>query len=304
MTDNYDLLFELGTEELPQGSLKTLSDTLTKEFLNSLSVQNLKYDEVVTFAAPRRLGLFIKQLQSTQPDRKVTKKGPYLNAAFDKNGSPTKAALGFAQSCGASIEQLKRTSNEKGELLVYESSSKGKSTSELLPEIAQSAVSNMHLPKKMRWGNSDAQFIRPAKWILFLYGNKVINCEILGIKSAQFTYGHRFHHPDQIKIKKPSEYASSLEKSGKVIALFSERKKKIKTYLNEAAKKIGGDIILDESLLNEVTSLCDWPIPIVGSFEKKFLEIPNEILIQKPYAGAYDFQKKTLYFWMLIILSE
>ncbi len=279
MTDNYDLIFEIGTEELPQAALKNLSDNLKKEFLHCLDAHDLKYSEAFSFSAPRRLALFVEKLQAKQSGKKFLRKGPSIKAAFDDSGNPTKAALGFAHSCGVSITELKRSSDDKGEWLYFEEENKGKLTQDLLADIAKTAVSSIHMPKKMRWGSSESQFIRPVKWILFKYGDKLIDCNLFGIKSGQITYGHRFHFPGSIKIDRPKEYSSLLENPGKVIASFSSRKKKIETFIKEAAEEAGGNAIYEESLLEEVCSLCDWPVPIVGTFEEKFLEIPSEILI-------------------------
>ena len=279
MTDSKDLLFELGTEELPPVALKKLSEALTNEFVNGLDNANLGHGEVESYATPRRLALLVKDCAIQQPDKEVERRGPAVKAAFDTNGKPTKAAEGFARSCGATVDQLERMKTDKGEWLVFQVQQKGRAATELLPGIAEQALNRLPIPKRMRWGASDAQFVRPVHWLLFLHGNQVVPCKLLDAQAASFTYGHRFHHPEAIEISTPAEYADKLEARGKVIAHFGVRRENIRKHVERTAEALGGIAQMDEELLDEVTSLNEWPVPIAGSFEETFLEVPHEALI-------------------------
>ena len=279
MVDSADLLFELGTEELPPVALKKLSESLTREFIAGLDAANLKHGEVTSYAAPRRLAILIKSLDTTQPDRDIERKGPAVKAAFDAEGNATKAAEGFARSCGTTVDKLDRQETSKGEWLVYQIHETGKAAKELLPAIAENALHKLPIPKRMRWGDSDAQFVRPVQWLLFLHGENVIDCEILEARADNLTFGHRFHHPDAITIYNPEDYASVLESMGKVIAHFPTRRNKIKMQVKTTALELGGVAGMDDALLDEVTALNEWPMPIAGSFEEKYLEVPHEALV-------------------------
>jgi len=279
MADVADLIFELGTEELPPVALKKLSEALTREFAAGLDAANLKHGEVTSYAAPRRLALLVKDLDTRQPDRDVEKRGPAVKAAFDAEGNPSKAAEGFARSCGTTVDQLGRMQTEKGEWLVYQVHESGKAAAELLPGIAENALNKLPIPKRMRWGDSEAQFVRPVHWLLFLHGDDVVDCTILDAKSDRLTHGHRFHHPAAITIYDPEDYAKVLEDMGKVIAYFPDRRLRIKAAVEKTAKGLGGVADIDSDLLDEVTALNEWPVPIAGSFEEKFLEVPHEALV-------------------------
>jgi glycyl-tRNA synthetase beta chain len=226
MANTADLLFELGTEELPPVALRKLSNALTNEFIAGLAAANLAHGEVKTYAAPRRLSLFIKNVEVQQADRDVERRGPAVKAAFDTDGNPTKAAEGFAQSCGTTVDQLQRIDTPKGEWLAYQMHEAGQAASELLPAIAENALNKLPIPKRMRWGSSEAQFVRPVHWLVFLLGNDVVNCRILDATSGRTSYGHRFHHPEAIEIKSPETYADQLLNPGYVIADFDQRKGK------------------------------------------------------------------------------
>ena len=279
MAENADLIFELGTEELPPVALKRLSEALTREFVAGLDAANLKHGDVTSYAAPRRLALLVRDLDTAQPDRDLEKRGPAVKAAYDADGNPTKAAEGFARSCGTTVEKLDRMSTDKGEWLVYQVHETGKAAAELLPEIAENALNRLPIPKRMRWGDSEAQFVRPVHWLLFLHGEKVVDCTILDAKADRQTRGHRFHHPDAITLFNPQDYAQVLEEMGKVIAYFPDRRLRIKAAVEQTAKKLGGVAGLDDDLLDEVTALNEWPVPVAGSFEEKFLEVPHEALV-------------------------
>ena len=279
MTDTKDLLFELGTEELPPVALKKLSASLTTEFIAELDKANLSHGQVVSYATPRRLALLIEDCSLQQPDRKIERRGPAVKAAFDDDGNPTRAAEGFARSCGTSVDQLERMTTDKGQWLVYQVHEKGRTAAELLPAIAEQALNRLPIPKRMRWGASEAQFVRPVHWLLFLHGDQVVPCRLLDADAGDFTYGHRFHHPGLIRITDPAEYANKLESPGKVIAHFERRRESIRRLVERTAETLGGIAQMDEDLLDEVAALNEWPVPIAGSFEEKFLEVPHESLI-------------------------
>lgn len=279
MADRADLLFELGTEELPPAALKRLSETLTREFVSGLEKAALEHGRVESFATPRRLALLVEQCDLRQPDREIERRGPALQAAFDAEGNPTKAAEGFARSCGAQVTDLERLETDKGAWLMYRIQEQGKAASELLPPIAEAALERLPIPKRMRWGNSDAQFVRPVHWLLFLHGQEVVPCTLLDTESGRFTYGHRFHHPEPIEIINPGEYALALMDKGKVIAHFDSRRKKITEQVEKTAEALGAKAVIDPDLLDEVTSLVEWPEPIAAGFEQRFLEVPHEALI-------------------------
>jgi glycyl-tRNA synthetase beta chain len=274
-----DLIFELGTEELPPVALKTLSEALEREFIAGLEGANLAHGEVTSYAAPRRLALLIRELDTRQPDRDVEKRGPAVQAAFDADGNPSKAAEGFARSCGTSVDQLGRMATDKGEWLVYRLHEPGKAAAQLLPAIAENALNKLPIPKRMRWGASEAQFVRPVHWLLFLHGEHVVDCTILDAKADRVTHGHRFHHPGAITIYNPQDYATVLEEMGKVIAYFPDRRTRIKAAVEKTAAKLRGVAGLDPELLDEVTALNEWPVPVAGSVEARFLEVPHEALV-------------------------
>lgn len=274
-----DLLFELGTEELPPVALKKLSDALTTTFVEGLQRANLQHGAVHAYATPRRLALRIETLSTAQPDRQTERRGPAVQAAFDAEGNPTRAAQGFARSCGTSVDQLERLTTDKGEWLVYKLQEQGKPTTELLPAIAEEALNRLPIPKRMRWGTSEAQFVRPVQWLLFLLGEQVVPCRLLDTDADNLTHGHRFHHPQPIRIETPAQYVEVLHKQGRVIADFNLRREKIRQQVNQTAEAIGGRAPIDEALLDEVTGLVEWPVPISAGFEERFLDVPHEALI-------------------------
>ena len=309
MADSADLIFELGTEELPPVALKKLSDALTREFIAGLEAANLSHGEVTSYAAPRRLALLVKGLQTRQPDRDVEKRGPAVKAAFDGEGNPTKAAEGFARSCGTTVDKLDRMSTDKGEWLVYQVHESGKAASELLPGIAENALNKLPIPKRMRWGASEAQFVRPVHWLLFLHGEQVVDCTILDATADRLTHGHRFHHPEAITIYSPEDYASVLQDMGKVIAYFPDRRTRIKAAVEKTAAKLGGVADIDDALLDEVTALNEWPVPVAGSFEERFLEVPHEALVttmktNQKYFPVFDADGKLMNHFITIANIE
>lgn len=279
MAEHANLLFELGTEELPPTTLKRLSEALNEEFIKGLDDAQLAHGEVTAYATPRRLAVLVLDCALAQADRDIERRGPALAAAFDDDGKPTKAAEGFARSCGTTVDQLNKQTTGKGTWLMYQVHQTGQQAAELLPGIAENALSHLPIAKRMRWGTSEAQFVRPVHWLVFLHGDHVVPCTLLDAQASNQTRGHRFHHPAAITLYNPEDYADVLESLGKVIANFDDRRSRIKQAVEKTAEGLGGRADLDDDLLDEVTGLNEWPQPIAGSFEAEFLSVPQEALV-------------------------
>jgi len=279
MIKQKDFLVELGTEELPPKALAKLSDSFADNLKQSLKKAALSFDSIDQFATPRRLAVKVNGLQLQQADKSIERKGPAVKAAFKEDGCPTPAAEGFARSCGVSVDALEKAETDKGDWLVFRSTLKGAETKTLLPAMVTEALSKLPIPKRMRWGNRQAQFVRPVHWLLMLLGNDVVKCNIMEHEAGRSTKGHRFHHPDNIDIPNPADYESLLETEGHIIPDFSKRLTAIKAQVEQAALKVNGTAVIDPDLLNEVTGLVEWPLAVLGNFDKKFLEIPAEALI-------------------------
>lgn len=275
-----DLLLEVGTEELPPTALKGLSNALSEGFRARLAERGLDFVEVEIFATPRRLGLLVRQLASRQPDQESLRRGPAVNASFGADGSPTRAAEGFARSCGVRVEELERESSDKGEWLVYRSRSAGAETVSLVPSLLEQALAVLPIPKRMRWGEGDAEFVRPVHWVCLIYGESPIEGRVLGVPAAPDTRGHRFHHPGTIRIQRAGDYAEQLREQGHVEPSFARRRKMI---LDQVAALCSDGTMtpqIDPELLDEVTALVEWPHPILGRFDQEFLSVPPEVLIE------------------------
>lgn len=279
MTASNHLLFELGCEELPPKSLKKLSQALLDNILAGLKEADLAYNQARAYATPRRLAVLIDDLQSFQADKVVEKRGPALQAAFSPDGSPSKAAQGFAASCGASFEQLEKLETDKGAWLIFKQAVKGQATAELIPDIIRKSLNNLPIAKRMRWGNFDAEFARPVHWAVLLFGEQVIATDILGVNTGRNSRGHRFHAPQDLNIASPHDYVDTLLQQGKVIADFEQRMIRIRDAANQAAANVGGTAHIEDDLLEEVAALNEWPVPVVGNFDARFLELPMEVLI-------------------------
>ena len=275
MKEIRNLLIEIGTEELPPKALLNLSNAFVAAISDGLQQKSLNYNTAIPFATPRRLAVMIEGLTIKQADQQIEKKGPAVAAAFDKEGQPTKAALGFARSCKIEVSNLAQKDNR----LVYNSIQVGQSTVSLIPNIIETALAVLPIPKRMRWSNLPFEFVRPVHWVVVLFGSELIETEIMGIKSGCKTRGHRFHHPEPINLTEATDYETILEKTGHVIVDFNSRREHIKMLAKQAATHIGGTAVIDEDLLNEVTGLVEWPTAITGSFDEQFLEIPSEALI-------------------------
>lgn len=272
------LLIEIGTEELPPSAAKNLSDTFASYVSSQLSEAGFTLGEVKPFVTPRRLALTITNAGSQQPEQNVERKGPAVKAAYDKDGEPTKAALGFAKSCGVDMQDLETLETDKGAWLYFKSRVPGKSIQGVLPEIIQQGLNKLPIPKPMRWGDNDIEFVRPIHWVTVMFGSDVISCKIKGFDAANTSYGHRFHAPDVIHLAHADDYESLL-KEAKVIADFSTRQTKIRSLLEECANKHNADLSYSDELLEEVTNLVEWPTIITGEFSESFLDIPQEALV-------------------------
>jgi len=277
MADRRDLLFEIGTEELPSSELHSLGAGLEALLEQAIDNRGLTRGETRWFATPRRLAVLCHDLAGLQPGARLTHRGPPVSAAFDEQGSPTRAAEGFAGKHGASPAELERS--EDGKYLVHVEQQPDRQTVELLPEIVEDALARLRPNKQMRWGVPGVTFPRPVHWAVLLFGEEVIETEVLGVTTGRRTRGHRFHHPAAIELDRSGDYEQRLYEPGHVIAVFAERKERIRDQVTRAAHEAGGEADLDESLLTEVTSLVEWPVALAGRFDERFLEVPPEALV-------------------------
>jgi glycyl-tRNA synthetase beta chain len=280
MNNKQDLLIEIGTEELPPKALSSLSEAFTQGIDSQLAQLGLNRTTVRSFATPRRLAVLVEHLDCAQVDKEIERRGPALKVAFDADGNPSKAAQGFARSCGVSVAELEESQTTKGAWLVYRQTQPGRPTQELIPGLVEKALADLPIPKRMRWGSGTEEFVRPVHWIVLLFGDQIIPAKIMGLAAGNTTRGHRFHHPDAITIDRPSDYPILLKESGHVIAETEERKRLIAQLANAAAAKQQAKAVIEPELLDEVTALTEWPVPLIGSFDQRFLEIPAECLVQ------------------------
>jgi glycyl-tRNA synthetase beta chain len=299
MTDKRDFLVELGTEELPPKALRRLAEAFAEGVRSGIAKGELSYGEIHSYASPRRMAVLVHDLATAQPDRNVERRGPALAAAFDEEGVPTKAAQGFARSCGIAVDQLERLENDQGAWLVYRSVRRGVATRELLAGIVEQALAALPTPKRMRWGSLRVEFVRPVHWLVMLFGDEVVDAELYGVRAGRESHGHRYHHPEAISISEPRAYAPLLETEGHVVPDYETRKEAIRGQVQEAAKSVGGTAVIDEALLDEVTALVEWPVALLGNFETRFLALPPEPLIStmqgnQKYFHAVDDQGKLL----------
>ena len=282
-----DLLLEIGTEELPPGSLRRLQDALHASIDTLLSENHLAHGDSHAYATPRRLAVLVRGVACTQPDREVVRRGPALTAAFDADGNPTRPAEGFARSCGVTVAELERLETAKGAWLAWRSTEAGRPAADVIPELVERALKNLPVSKRMRWGGSDVEFVRPVHWVLLLLGSEPVKADILGVPCDRYSFGHRFHHHERIAITEPAAYAVTLERIGRVIVDMEQRRDSILTQVSEAGEALGGVARIDAALLDEVTALVEWPVAITGGFDPRFLEVPAEALI----SSMQDHQK-------------
>lgn len=273
-----DLLIEIGTEELPPKALLQLSEAFQQAMASQLEKAGLVHGGITPFATPRRLALIVSQLPEQQPDVSLEKLGPAVQAAFGPDGKPTKAAEGFARGCGVDVTALERKQDGNVEKLVFRSQRKGAATPTLIPDMVREALAALPIPKRMRWGSSRDEFVRPVQWCVLLFGDTVIPATILGAASAAITRGHRFMHPEPITLKTPADYEQALMQ-GKVVANFAQRRDTVRKLVEEEGRKLGAQAIIEDALLDEVTALVEWPVALTGNFDKEFLAVPQEALI-------------------------
>jgi len=298
----HDFLVELGTEELPPKALKTLSDAFLNGITAGLEAAGISFAAATPFASPRRLAVLVGDIQLQQPDRTIEKRGPSTQA-------PEKAIQGFAGSCGVGMDQLDVMETPKGNYYVYRGVEKGQSTASLLPEIVSDSLNKLPIPKRMRWGSSRTEFVRPVKWLVMLLGDEVVDAEVLGLKAGRKTRGHRFHYNHEIEIMVPADYPKALLETGKVIADFSARREMIREQVIREGERIGGTTQIDDDLLDEVTALNEWPVALTGRFEERFLEVPAEALISsmkenQKYFHALDAQGKLMPYFITLANIE
>ena len=270
-------MFELGTEELPPRALGVLSAALTENIVKGLDAAGITHGRFHSFATPRRLAVWVEKLAMSQPDRSVEKRGPPLANAFDSQGAPAQSAIAFAKNCGVPVAALERLTTEKGAWLVFRGIEKGASTLNLLGEIITQAIAALPMPKRMRWGAHTAEFVRPVHSVVLMYGDEVVPLEVLGLRAGRVSFGHRFHSPRPIVLKSAKGYENRLRRA-KVVASFEKRRELIRAGV-AAAAEASGTALIEDSLLDEVTALVEWPVPIAGQFEQRFLTLPREVVI-------------------------
>lgn len=272
-----DLILEIGCEEIPAQDQLLLARALESGLLEALREAQISFGESRYYATPRRIALLLRDLADTQQTREIIKRGPALERAFDAAGQPTPATLGFARANDVGVAQLERMTLEKGDFLVYRQQEGGGSTDAVLPELIQQAVSRLPLRKRMRWGSSQASFVRPVQWLLARFGDAILPMRLFDQNAQGGSFGHRVHHPGALALRQPSDYADSLHE-GRVMADFSERRAMISDAIQAKADELGGEAYIPETLLDEVTGLVEWPVVLAGGFEQSYLDMPPELL--------------------------
>ncbi|MBQ0759561.1 MAG: glycine--tRNA ligase subunit beta [Zhongshania sp.] len=281
MTANRDLLIEIGTEELPPKALKTLSTAFTNSITSQLSAQALTFSAAKSFATPRRLAVLLSDLAETSPDKELEIWGPPVKVAFDDAGNSTNAALAFAKKNNINADDLSQhvASDGKQEKLCYRSIAKGTETKNLIASVIDTALNSLPIAKRMRWGASRTEFVRPIQWIAIVFGDEVIEETIFGLTSSNMTRGHRFHCKTELSILSANNYETILKEQGKVIADYQARQNIIRDQITNLGESLGGHTVISNDLLDEVSSLVEWPVALAGSFEERFLKVPAEALI-------------------------
>ena len=277
---NADFLVEIGTEELPPKVLRQLCDSFSEGITSRLSAEQLQFGEVTIYGAPRRLAVLIKDLETQTPDQDVVNWGPPAKVAFDSDGNPTRAAEAFAKKNSVELSALSGLVKNDGQQdkLCVRKTAVGSPTETLLGDIINQSLAALPIPKPMRWGKSRQEFVRPVQWAVVLFDNKTISTNILGIESSNISRGHRFHSQGDILIESPASYKETLYKAF-VIVDFDERRELIRDGVIAAAQSADGTAVIDEDLLDEVSALNEWPVPLMGRFEDHFLEVPAEALV-------------------------
>jgi glycyl-tRNA synthetase beta chain len=281
------LLIELGVEELPPGAIDSLANALAEGIRRGLAEAEIAFGDMHAYATPRRLAVQVAELADKQPDREVERRGPALAAAF-KEGQPTKAAEGFARSCGVEVSELIHLETDKGTWLGYREQQQGEATTKLLAAIVDKAIGALPVPKNMRWGASRVEFSRPVHWLVMLYGGDVVEADVLGLKAGRTTRGHRFHAPQPIELAHADDYLGTLEQAW-VLADRQRRRERIREQVLAEAEVQEAEAVIDEELLTEVSGLVEWPVALSGSFDERFLDVPAECLISSMKANQKYF---------------
>jgi len=276
--NRHDFLVEIGAEEMPPKSLAALGEAFRDGLVAGLESAGLSHGAAKAFFTPRRLAVSVSKLLDRQPEQRIERRGPPVSAAFDSAGQPTRAATAFAESCGVGLDELTRIKDAKGEFLFCRTTRAGESAARLLPGIVEAALGGLPIARRMRWGNGTAQFVRPVHWVVLLHGDAIVPGEILGIAAGRMTRGHRFHTKKPIALRSPGGYVGALEK-GFVRADFDARRERIRAGVVAAAEAESGVAVVDAAVLDEVTALTEWPVPIAGGFDPRFLELPPEVLV-------------------------
>lgn len=266
-------IVEIGTEELPPLSLETLSNTFHDQLVALVHQHGLTFSKSKAYATPRRIAVLIDELSDFQEDKVISKEGPAVAAAYDQEGNPTPAALGFARSCGVELKELNTTQTPKGERLSFQIKQKGLASSEIMPKLTKQSLDNLPIAKAMRWGDSKDSFIRPVKWLLMLHKDRVIPCSMFGCNASNITFGHRFLSKGELTVKSAADYCALLEEHF-VVADNEQRKQIIKDQVHTIAKSLNATAVIEEKLLSEVTALVEWPVALVGNFDEDFLSVP------------------------------
>ena len=276
--NRHDFLVEIGAEEMPPKSLAALGEAFRDGLVAGLESAGLSHGAAKAFFTPRRLAVSVSKLLDRQPEQRIERRGPPVSAAFDSAGQPTRAATAFAGSCGVGLDELTRIKDAKGEFLFCRTTRAGESAARLLPGIVEAALDGLPIARRMRWGDGTAQFVRPVHWVVLLHGDAIVPGEILGIAAGRMTRGHRFHTKKPIALRSPGGYVGALEK-GFVRADFDARRERIRAGVVAAAEAESGVAVVDAAVLDEVTALTEWPVPIAGGFDSRFLELPPEVLV-------------------------
>ncbi len=274
-----DLLIEIGTEELPPTALAGLMTAFAEGLSAALDEADLKHGQIRPYASPRRLAVIVEDLEHQQADRAVTRRGPPVTVAFDQDGKPLPAATAFAKMCGVEVDALGREHTAKGEWLCFETVDRGQPAAALIPDFVERALAGLPIPKPMRWGAGEVEFVRPVHWVVLLHGERVVDATVLGVAAGNLTRGHRFLGRNRIEIGHPGEYLDKLETEGRVIADPVRRHRMIREGVEAIAAETRGVVAGSESLYDEVAALVEWPVPMLGSFDAQYLELPREAVI-------------------------
>jgi glycyl-tRNA synthetase beta chain len=274
-----DLLVEIGTEELPPKALRGLMDAFEKKLGNEIDEARLAHGALHAYASPRRLAVIVDALATGQEDRRVSQKGPPVSVAYGEDGKPLPPATAFARKCGIDVAELGRMETDKGAWLIAETVEQGRPTAELLPALIEKALADLPIPRRMRWGDGDAEFVRPVHWVVLLHGAGVVAGSVMGVPCGDTTMGHRFHSDGPIKIAEPAAYLETLEEQGHVIADFEVRRGLVCDGVEAMAERAKGHVVEGEALFDEVAALVEWPVPVLGRFDETYLELPREVVV-------------------------